>query len=284
MSSANRVTIARLNGATVPGVNGATMSGASGATLTAVASAPPRRVRPTSGGDRPASDRTSVRDAALGSRPEPDRAGADVGRYGTRAGRPVQRRSSRCTTSRCSIKPARIRSPSAVLALLKPALFIVWALAVIAVALARRRPRVAVAVALVLALTPLSAELLKPLLAHPHVSIGAVSVGPASWPSGHASAALALALCAVLVVPAPLAPAGRRRRRGLCGDRGLLPADPGVAHAERRARRLSGRGAVDRAGARGPASRRATLARARQRPDQESGAPSPGPVPARIPQ
>jgi membrane-associated phospholipid phosphatase len=88
-----------------------------------------------------------------------------------------------------------------VLALLKPPLFVAWALAVIAVALARRRPRVAVAVALVLALAPLTAELLKPLTAHPHVRIGAAIVGPASWPSGHASAALALALCAVLVVP-----------------------------------------------------------------------------------
>ena len=88
-----------------------------------------------------------------------------------------------------------------VLALLKPPLFVVWALAVIALALLRRRPRLAVAVALVLALAPLTAELLKPLTAHSHVRIGASVVGPASWPSGHASAALALALCAVLVVP-----------------------------------------------------------------------------------
>jgi membrane-associated phospholipid phosphatase len=74
-------------------------------------------------------------------------------------------------------------------------------------ALARERPRVALAVAMVMALAPLSAELLKPLLAHPHASIGATQVvNAASWPSGHSTAAAALALCAVLVSPARLRP------------------------------------------------------------------------------
>lgn len=87
------------------------------------------------------------------------------------------------------------------LALLRAPLYVVWALAVVTVALLRRRPRLALAAVLVLALAPLSAEVLKPLLAHPHVRIGVTSVGPASWPSGNASAALALALCATLVAP-----------------------------------------------------------------------------------
>ncbi len=88
--------------------------------------------------------------------------------------------------------------------LLEPPLFICWGLMLVTIALLRRRPRVALAVALVMALAPLSAEALKPLLAHPHVQVGAVYVNAASWPSGHATAALALVLCAVLVAPARL--------------------------------------------------------------------------------
>jgi membrane-associated phospholipid phosphatase len=90
--------------------------------------------------------------------------------------------------------------------LLEPALFILWGAALVSVALARRRPRVAVAVAAVMALAPFTSETLKPLLAHPHARVGDVHIGPASWPSGHSTAALALVLCAVLVTPARLRP------------------------------------------------------------------------------
>jgi membrane-associated phospholipid phosphatase len=88
--------------------------------------------------------------------------------------------------------------------LLEPALFILWGAALVSVALARRRPRVAVAVAAVMGLAPFTSETLKPLLAHPHAQVGDVHIGPASWPSGHSTAALALVLCAVLVTPARL--------------------------------------------------------------------------------
>jgi membrane-associated phospholipid phosphatase len=90
---------------------------------------------------------------------------------------------------------------------LDPALFVLWGLLLVAVALVRRRPRVAIAVVLVMALAPISAELLKPLLAHPHMELGTVYISAASWPSGHSSAALALVLCAVLVAPVQLRPA-----------------------------------------------------------------------------
>ncbi len=50
-------------------------------------------------------------------------------------------------------------------------------------------------------LSPLTAELLKPLTAHPHDTVGFVHVGDASWPSGHSTAAAALAMSAVLVAP-----------------------------------------------------------------------------------
>jgi membrane-associated phospholipid phosphatase len=90
------------------------------------------------------------------------------------------------------------------LRLLDPVLFTMWAVALVLFALARERPRVALAVAFVMALAPLSSDRLKPLLAHSHAQIGATHIGPASWPSGHATAALALVLCAVLVAPARL--------------------------------------------------------------------------------
>jgi membrane-associated phospholipid phosphatase len=92
------------------------------------------------------------------------------------------------------------------LRLLEPDFFTVWSGLIVAAALARRRPRTALAALVVLTLAPLTAETLKPLLAHPHAHVGAVHIGPASWPSGHATAALALGLAAVLVAPARLRP------------------------------------------------------------------------------
>jgi membrane-associated phospholipid phosphatase len=93
------------------------------------------------------------------------------------------------------------------LSLLNPLLFTIWGVALVLVALARERPRVAAAVVLVLALAPLSAEILKPLLAHPHMRIGFTHIGPASFPSGHSTAAAILALSAVLVAPRRARPA-----------------------------------------------------------------------------
>jgi membrane-associated phospholipid phosphatase len=89
---------------------------------------------------------------------------------------------------------------------LEPGLYILWGVALVAFALAQERLRAAAAVVAVMALAPLTAETLKPLLAHPHVSLGAVYIGPASWPSGHTTAGTALALSAVLVAPARLRP------------------------------------------------------------------------------
>jgi len=101
-------------------------------------------------------------------------------------------------------RPSIDRPANFLLHLLNPLQFILWGVALVAVALARERPRVAVAVAAVMGLAPLTTEELKPLLAHPHVQIGAVHIGAASWPSGHSTAALALVMSAVLVAPARL--------------------------------------------------------------------------------
>jgi membrane-associated phospholipid phosphatase len=90
--------------------------------------------------------------------------------------------------------------------LLEPGLFTIWGLALVLFAIAGERARLALAVVAVMTLAPLSAELLKPLLAQPHVTIGLAHIGAASWPSGHATAATALALSAVLVAPVWLRP------------------------------------------------------------------------------
>ena len=95
---------------------------------------------------------------------------------------------------------------NALLHLLQPALYIFWGVLVIAVALWRRRPLLALAVGVVMGMAPATAELLKPLLAHPHAQIYGDEITAASWPSGHASAATALVMCAVLVAPQSLRP------------------------------------------------------------------------------
>lgn len=76
------------------------------------------------------------------------------------------------------------------------------AIILLVVAVIRRRPRTALAVAVVLLGAGLSAEALKPLLAHPHAYAGNKLVEAGSWPSGHSTAAMSLALCAVMVAPA----------------------------------------------------------------------------------
>ncbi|HWF35725.1 MAG TPA: phosphatase PAP2 family protein [Solirubrobacteraceae bacterium] len=81
--------------------------------------------------------------------------------------------------------------------------------AIVLAAVLRRRGRVAVAVAGILLAAPITTELLKSLLtaAHPvgYTLAGQLEFKAAAWPSGHATAAMSLALCAVLAAP-------RRRR------------------------------------------------------------------------
>jgi membrane-associated phospholipid phosphatase len=86
-----------------------------------------------------------------------------------------------------------------------PGPFIVLGAAFVAVALARRRPRVALATGVFLIGANVTTEaVLKPLLSAPRL-IGSVPIPQGSYPSGHATAAMSLALALVLVVP------GRRR-------------------------------------------------------------------------
>ncbi len=78
-----------------------------------------------------------------------------------------------------------------------------------AVALVRGRARMAVLVVALLGLTSISSQLLKALLAYPraHGQIAEFHIEPAAFPSGHATAAMTLAIALVLVMPARLRPA-----------------------------------------------------------------------------
>jgi membrane-associated phospholipid phosphatase len=98
-----------------------------------------------------------------------------------------------------------------------PEPFVALGAAIVAVALARRRPRIALAVAVLLVGANVTTQLLKPLLAAPRAhSLLSTVAEPAfgSWPSGHATAAMSLALGLVLAVPA--------RRRPIAGALGAL--------------------------------------------------------------
>jgi membrane-associated phospholipid phosphatase len=85
--------------------------------------------------------------------------------------------------------------------------YVVLAALPVLVALVRRRPRVAVMLAVVILCANETTELLKPLLVAPR-EVGAFGVMyNSSWPSGHATAAMSLALCAIVAAPARLRPA-----------------------------------------------------------------------------
>jgi len=98
---------------------------------------------------------------------------------------------------------------SSVAHLCDPRPYVYLAFAPFAVALARRRIWAAMSIGGILLGANVTAQLLKPLLAAPRAAgllTGDRPVSPASWPSGHATAAMALALCCILAAPARLWP------------------------------------------------------------------------------
>jgi membrane-associated phospholipid phosphatase len=91
-----------------------------------------------------------------------------------------------------------------------PSPYVYFAAVPIVVALLRGRPRVAVAVGVILLGANLTTHILKPLLEAPREASyfgWTTPVFGASWPSGHATAAMSLALSMVLAVPARMRPA-----------------------------------------------------------------------------
>jgi membrane-associated phospholipid phosphatase len=94
--------------------------------------------------------------------------------------------------------------------LCNPQPFVYLAVIPVAVALLRGRPRLGITIAAILLGANVTTQLLKPLLAHPRAAWllgGEALVANASWPSGHATAAMSLALTSVLAAPARLRPA-----------------------------------------------------------------------------
>jgi membrane-associated phospholipid phosphatase len=105
----------------------------------------------------------------------------------------------------------RPRAHDAVLALAhlaNPVPYLVAGAALIGCALVRRLWWRAGAVTALLVVTGASTQALKHLLVQSRfeASLGANQIDGASWPSGHSTAAMTLALCAVLVAPAALRP------------------------------------------------------------------------------
>lgn len=82
-----------------------------------------------------------------------------------------------------------------------PRPFAVWTAVLASVALYRKRPRHALAVIVLLGASSVTTQLLKELLARErfHAFLGHAQISGASFPSGHATASMALALAAILV-------------------------------------------------------------------------------------
>jgi membrane-associated phospholipid phosphatase len=95
--------------------------------------------------------------------------------------------------------------------LFNPNPYVYLVVALLAIALVRGRPRVAFAVGVTILGANVTTELLKHLVAAPRPGslfpAGTSPLPPASWPSGHSTAAMSLMLAAVLTVPARLRPA-----------------------------------------------------------------------------
>jgi membrane-associated phospholipid phosphatase len=90
-----------------------------------------------------------------------------------------------------------------------PVPYIVVGLVLVGVALYRRRWLLAGVVPVTMSGSSATTELLKPIVAHGRYSdwFGpGSSIAAAGWPSGHATAAMTLGLCAVLVAPAVARP------------------------------------------------------------------------------
>ena len=98
-------------------------------------------------------------------------------------------------------RPPLTPSIGGVAGLADPMPFALWTIAIVAIALLRKRWLMAGAVAAILLSANVVTHVLKPALADPRTFElrGIETFYPASWPSGHSTAAMSLALCLVLV-------------------------------------------------------------------------------------
>jgi membrane-associated phospholipid phosphatase len=104
-------------------------------------------------------------------------------------------------------RPGVDRLTNLIASLCDPQYYILLAPIPVIVALLRRRPQVAATLAVVLLAANETTQLLKPLLAAPRDVVYWKPIGAATWPSGHATAAMSLALCSVIAAPARRRPA-----------------------------------------------------------------------------
>jgi membrane-associated phospholipid phosphatase len=104
-------------------------------------------------------------------------------------------------------RPRLNRLTNAIAGLCNPQPFVFLAAIPVLVAFLRGRTRVAVVLALILLCANETTELLKPLLAGPRDSVAGDFLSDASWPSGHATAAMSLCMCSVIAAPSRLRPA-----------------------------------------------------------------------------
>jgi membrane-associated phospholipid phosphatase len=122
---------------------------------------------------------------------------------------PFKRADVRILGGFTDLKRPRIDSIASFIAgLCNPNPFVYFAGALVLLAFARKRPGVALVIAAILLGANVTTQLLKPLLAAPRpVPEGVGQIAATAWPSGHATAAMSLALCSVLAAPARLRPA-----------------------------------------------------------------------------
>jgi membrane-associated phospholipid phosphatase len=104
-------------------------------------------------------------------------------------------------------RPRLDRLTQFIASLCDPQWYVFLAVIPLAMALARRRPRVAAMIALVLLGANETTQLLKPLLIAPRDPVWWSPIAQASWPSGHATASMTLALCTVIAAPPRWRPA-----------------------------------------------------------------------------
>ena len=106
------------------------------------------------------------------------------------------------------LRPPLTPTTHGIAVLANPVPFLIGGALLVMIALLRRRWLMAAAVPLILVSANACTQLLKPALTDPRViDVAGVSrVYPGSWPSGHSTASMSLALCLVLVVGPRLRP------------------------------------------------------------------------------
>ncbi len=105
-------------------------------------------------------------------------------------------------------RPAVETAIESIAALGNPAQVGLMAVALAVLALARGRPRIALAIIVLLGATSISSQVLKTVLAYPRFDglVNGAHVDPAAFPSGHATAAMSIALAGVLAAPSRARP------------------------------------------------------------------------------